>query len=452
MIDSPMSSAEAWLLTYLLNSLWQVPLVFAAAWLAARLLRPLGPTREHCVWVAALLLEAILPAFSVQAWGTLRALLVFALSTGSTQGGKVSVVMGPGNGLVSLHLSATLPIFIATTYALIILYFFVRLVWRIAQTHTLRRDSVPTILSPDICRFWAVCAQRLHVPDAALALSSCILGPLTLGVRKRLVLLPTTMVDLAAEDLHVVIAHEFAHMRRRDFAKNLAYEILTLLVSYHPIHWLLREQLIETREEICDQLAADLVAGRQRYARSLLRLAALLVEGRAIPSTHAIGIFDANAFERRIMKLTANPQTTGIFTRIALLAASVVLALGTCVSALALRTDVTLPLAPEASGAAAFDGPHKINGGIMAGQILSKTQPVYPTEAKAAKVQGSVVLHAIIGTDGQVQNLTVISGPELLCASALQAVSKWIYKPYLLNGEPTEVDTTITVNYTLVDN
>ena len=83
----------------------------------------------------------------------------------------------------------------------------------------------------------------------------------------------------------------------------------------------------------------------------------------------------------------------------------------------------------------------------MAGSIIEKTTPSYPAIAKAAHVSGAVVLHAIIGKNGAIQNLTVISGPEMLRASAVEAVQHWRYKPYLLNGEPTEVDTTVTVNF-----
>jgi TonB family protein len=76
---------------------------------------------------------------------------------------------------------------------------------------------------------------------------------------------------------------------------------------------------------------------------------------------------------------------------------------------------------------------------------------VYPPEAKAAHIQGAVVLSAIISKTGTVENLQVVSGPKELVTSALDAVKKWTYKPYLLNGEPTEVQTTITVNYSLAD-
>jgi protein TonB len=93
--------------------------------------------------------------------------------------------------------------------------------------------------------------------------------------------------------------------------------------------------------------------------------------------------------------------------------------------------------------------PKKVNisGGVMAGQILEKTQPVYPPIAKQAHVQGQVVLHATISKTGNITNLTVVSGNAMLTGAAVDAVRNWRYKPYLLNGEPTEVETTVTVNF-----
>ena len=94
-------------------------------------------------------------------------------------------------------------------------------------------------------------------------------------------------------------------------------------------------------------------------------------------------------------------------------------------------------------------GPARISGGVMAGRILSKTIPVYPPIAKAAHVGGTVVLHAIISKSGKIDQLQAVSGPAMLQGAALDAVRQWRYQPYLLNGEPTEVDTTITVNFNL---
>ena len=152
------------------------------------------------------------------------------------------------------------------------------------------------------------------------------------------------------------------------------------------------------------------------------------------------------------MSLTEKSMQLQGARRIATVAACVVFGLGTCASALALRMEVSSPVV-QSEGQSATDKPTRarIDAGVMEGNILTKVTPVYPEIAKAAKVSGSVVLHAIIGTDGRMKSLAVLSGPEMLQGSAIDAVRQWTYTPYLLNGEPTEVDTKITVNFNLDD-
>lgn len=89
----------------------------------------------------------------------------------------------------------------------------------------------------------------------------------------------------------------------------------------------------------------------------------------------------------------------------------------------------------------------RLSSGVAAGAILTKTTPTYPAIAKAAHVSGAVLLHAVISKSGTIESLQVVSGPEMLRSSALDAVRQWRYRPYLLNGEPTEVETSITVNF-----
>jgi protein TonB len=95
--------------------------------------------------------------------------------------------------------------------------------------------------------------------------------------------------------------------------------------------------------------------------------------------------------------------------------------------------------------------PKKINisSGVAQGMLLQKTQPVYPPIAKAARVQGTVVLQAKISKTGSIEDLHVISGPAMLQQAALDAVKSWRYRPYLLNNEPVEVETTVNVIFTL---
>ena len=83
------------------------------------------------------------------------------------------------------------------------------------------------------------------------------------------------------------------------------------------------------------------------------------------------------------------------------------------------------------------------------GLLIHKVKPTYPPLAIATRQQGTVYLHAIIAKDGTIQQLQVISGPPFLIKAATDAVLQWRYKPYKLNGEPVEVDTTITVNFKL---
>jgi len=106
---------------------------------------------------------------------------------------------------------------------------------------------------------------------------------------------------------------------------------------------------------------------------------------------------------------------------------------------------------PPPPSSALPQGPVRVSSGTLAGMLLTKPAPVYPEEAKVAHVQGAVVLHAIISKTGTVENLHVISGSAMLVNSAIDAVQQWTYKPYLLNGQPVEVETSITVNYTLAD-
>ncbi|MGA8500237.1 MAG: energy transducer TonB [Candidatus Sulfotelmatobacter sp.] len=91
----------------------------------------------------------------------------------------------------------------------------------------------------------------------------------------------------------------------------------------------------------------------------------------------------------------------------------------------------------------------RISQGVTEGRLIQKIEPAYPTLARSARIQGEVVLSAIISKTGEIQNLVLVSGHPMLVPSAIQAVKQWRYRPFLLNGEPVEVETTITVVFQL---
>jgi len=456
---------ESWVLAYLLNSLWQVPMVFCAALAAARLARPAGPRMEHRVWVGAFLLEAVLPLCNLhlsELWQRAWGLALLFLHAGATNG-QTRVILGAGSAsrvALPWH-SAEVLAAVAVAYLCGLLYFASRLGWGVWITESMRRRAVCLELTPEtarqIDRFEAVLgiamdgfgggssSAAVHFARVHFATSGDISGPATVGVRRQTLLLPPGFLDkLSRDELDAVLAHEFAHMRRWDFAKNLLYGMVAVPVAYHPLLSLTRARLAETRELVCDSMAAEAVGGRESYARSLLRLASMLSDRAAPRILHTIGIFDANIFERRVMNLTRKSLEIGRARRFAIVGACALVALVTCASALALRMDVTEPPTQNPG-----TNPKSINVKADALTVVTKVNPVYPADAKKDRVQGEVILAAVIGKDGAVEDLRVVRGPSALQKSALDAVKDWHYQPFLLNGDPIEVKTTIKVVYTL---
>jgi protein TonB len=105
------------------------------------------------------------------------------------------------------------------------------------------------------------------------------------------------------------------------------------------------------------------------------------------------------------------------------------------------RHATVAPVAPS--------GPIRVPSTIVAGLLLNKTIPHYPPIAVAAHIEGTVILQATISTSGTIENLRVVGGPAMLQQAALDAVSNWRYRPYLLSGKPVEVETTVNVIFTL---
>jgi len=89
---------------------------------------------------------------------------------------------------------------------------------------------------------------------------------------------------------------------------------------------------------------------------------------------------------------------------------------------------------------------------ISEGNLIRKVQPAYPPLARSARIQGVVVLQAVISKQGSIENLQVLTGHPLLVPAAIEAVRQWHYRPYVLNNEPVEVETQITVNFSLAGN
>ncbi len=447
-----MQTAEHWTIAYLLNSLWQLPLFWAAAHLLARAVRNFRPVWPHRIWVAALFFQTIVPALSATDALPLRWRLLWSNNPDAHGHEQITVLIRPSAASWTTHLPAGLCHVFAAAFGCFVVCMFLRLLWRVRRAEQLARGAQDLLLEGEAQQAWRACTTCFRLPGVRLAESRQIHTPLTLGVLRPTVLLPHGWMPVLHEiDLRTVFAHECAHIQRSDYAKNLVFELIALPVAFHPISLLTRDRIAATREWVCDALAAQATSGPKVYARSLLRLAALRLQPASVNFTNAIGIFDdANTLEGRIMKLTETKTHANRLQRGAALAACAVVSLAACGSAWALAAKVPAAVTPTQSAATAPQAsPVQIASGIMAGQVLNRVNPIYPQEAKDAGIEGSVLLSATIGSDGTLQALKLISGPPELAKAAWTAVSQWTYRPYVLNGEPVPVETTITVNFQL---
>ncbi len=427
------------LLSYALNAVWKVPLIALAAAvvasLAAHVFGSNPALARHRVWVAALVFEVVLPAIRLPGL-TLRGLLrsVFALlsmHSGLRGGGLIQVVLGPAARSQS-HMPPAALTLTAAAYVLSVAYFLLRFLHGLLQARRI-------VAAAKDFPAWPALPALAGVRTAT---SDLLSGPATLGVRRPVVLLPGDFfAKVSEEDRLALLWHELEHIRRRDFALNLLYALLALPIAFHPALWWTRQRLAESREMVCDAAAANAVGGTERYAHSLLRLAETLLPPTSAPYLNPIGLFDAYTFERRIMYLSVKPIVVSRTRRALMAMAAVVLVALFTTSALALHLEAPAPA-----------GQQQVSGGIMAGQLVYKVPPVYPAEAKAHHdtLDGPVMLRVIIGKDGVVQNIMVQQSLRRdYDMSALEAVRQWRYEPYLLNGEPIEVETTVTVTYSI---
>lgn len=447
-----MSSLHAYIFAFVANVVWQAPLLYFVALLACRIGRRWAPEGQHRIWAYTLMAQALLPAISLFAAASthqlLQPLLALLGLSSTTTAGSVRVSEGDAHILSSPVWGTAVVSGIAVLWTLATAFFAVRLVYQLRLVQRLRRCSRPATLELASQRRWERLCGIFQQPTAGLRFCSGISGPVTIGTWHKLLLLPVPWLSVGSAELETALAHELAHMQRNDYAWNLCYELLFVLMAWHPCARLARKRVAETREMICDRMAARALHGPEVYAGSLLRLASFCLSGQLVAPPQAIGIFDGNTLERRLMSLSTRTTQTTLKHRLGAAAAGTALLVTASASALAFRIGVPALSARAGQQEAST---LRVPSGVIAGMVLSQVPPVYPADARQAHIEGTVVLSAVIGTDGHIQNLTALSGPEELQTPALDAVRQWVYRPYVLNGEPVAVQTTITVNYKLAD-
>lgn len=307
-----MEMISRFLLTFLLNSLWQIPLVAAVAALACRLMRNGPAAHRHAVWVAALAAAVLLPLGSIRreqpAQGrsfdpssVMRDALASQPAARAQASAQLPVQPAPAPRTVSL--AETTAAILIGAYFLFVLFRLARLALAASRTVALRRGAHGAPVSDLLERVWNRCQAEFGLTSVELLFSDEISGPVAAG---RVIILPESLLGEPDEEvLTTAIGHEMAHIARQDFARNLLFEILRLPVSYHPAAWLIRRGIDGAREMACDELVAGRLINAGAYARSIMSIAAHMT-APAQPG-YTLGVLDGDNLEERIRRLVERP-------------------------------------------------------------------------------------------------------------------------------------------------
>ncbi|HXB71404.1 MAG TPA: TonB family protein [Candidatus Acidoferrales bacterium] len=333
-----METISRYLLTFLLNSIWQIPLAAALAALFCRLMRNGPASHRHAVWAAALLAATLLPLASLRNGETAAGpqfaipFTVQDLAPALATPGKPTAAPAPAAPAArsrTVSFAETTATFLVGAYLLFVLFRLARLAWACMRTLQTRQNAQAGAVPLLVEDVWRHCQQAFGLTGVALLSSGQVSGPVAAG---RTIILPDSLLPETSEDvLTTAIGHEMAHIARRDFACNLVYELLYLPVSFHPAAWLIHRSIERTREMACDELVTHRLLDAGVYARSIMSIATGMT---AMPRPgYGLGVFDGDILEERIRRLVEHPgveRTVANLKRARLLLAAGLSALAIC--------------------------------------------------------------------------------------------------------------------------
>ena len=341
-----MIRASEFIASCLLNSLWQIPAIYAVTALASRLLASCSARYRHTLWIVALFLclsapiisaLQLLPAVPISFQSTTSQPSVSVApavqSAGDTYDSPLEQARKKGRPLVVTATPQNLQL-LTVVYVVFVCGVLIRFGRLWARKETLRQSATLEGLDQHIQIIARGCQEVFGVRNVSVAHSTIARVPCTLGAWRPLIVLPEVFCrDVTDETLLSVIGHEMAHVRRGDYLTKLICEFLSLAISFHPITFLIKRRIERERELACDELVTKYVLLPETYARSLLVAADLSI----LPAPRAVvlSIFDGRILEERIMQLTRNKSLLNRAAARTIMAAVLTVV---CVSAMALST------------------------------------------------------------------------------------------------------------------
>jgi TonB family protein len=281
-------------------------------------------------------------------------------------------------------------------------------------------------------------------PQAEVRLSCEIAQPAGFGLRHPVVLLPEGFFAMDPQAQRTVACHELLHVARRDWSWIVVEEMARALFWFHPAVWWLVERIQESREQLVDRLVIARIPSKRAYMAALLAFA----DGSRRPPTPATAFLRRRHLRSRLRKLVKE----SVMSRRRLLWTAVVLV---CVMAGAIAgTVMALPLGWPVGEAAAH--PQQVvdgkDPGVTLPKVISEVKPQYTPEAMQAKIEGTVIMTAVVRTNGTPGDIEITKSLDTkygLDNQAVAALTQWRFEAGLKDGKPVPVRVTVEMRFWL---
>jgi beta-lactamase regulating signal transducer with metallopeptidase domain len=309
---------ERALIEYVINALWQVPLLAGGAWLLLRMVRP-APLTQHRVWLAVLGLAVLLPVHGM-GWSDVSPIEHSAAVTEASRDSAVaapvendqprttgqwsafSPLLSTRRGSVRLTPPIAHWLFRLYVAAIVIGLFRITRAWFTART--LVENSQQISLGDRDRTAFENYSQRLAIKLPQLRESAEVSSPMIVGVMAPVLLLPEGFERHTENEIRAALCHEMAHIQRRDYLVNLACQVAALPLAWYPVVDWVQQRIHMTREMVCDAMAAEEMKSHLGYAKCLLALAHSMLGERGVAAqAQFMGLFGNHTLEERVMRL-----------------------------------------------------------------------------------------------------------------------------------------------------
>lgn len=379
------------------NSLWQIPLLALMGFVCAKALRSWPAVWQVAIWRVTTLAACLVPLLSaVVDSSNLQVFVVMPQAQALAPAARLLVADSGLDWLWTAYLFFT---------SLVLL----RLLFRLLALTRLNEDNIRV--------------------------------PMTFGLLSPRILLPLRFqTEASPAVLAIALAHEQTHVQHQDFIWNLALEILSLPIAFHPAQAWIQRQLRIAVELRCDEAAAQRIGDKKSYALGLLEAAELLQLPARMPLVSTLldqAPFADHCLEKRIENLMTHKTVPSTHARW--------IAISSLAFALFATSFGSLQMALNAQDEAVYS---VRDAGVLAPKLLAKTEPQYSPEAREKKINGTVVLTVVIASSGQISEAKVLrSLEESLDQNAIAAVKTWSFSPATKDGRPVACRATVEVNF-----